>query len=223
MRSVFDVPKFEPGLACSTRASASAAKVSVWVPGVSGANTRVVRGADAGMVERPRARLPVGPRREPVGDVRERLLRRRRQRVAGADDDLLGDRRRDRRVVQDQRRAGGSRCQRQVRDLRVEAHRVGVRLAARVGRGQPDLDVRRLRVVGRGHRAGRPVVEGAEPVLVTVAGRCAVDQRDAPVERRGRQRAVLLVGRRAGEGDRVAGLPRRARRWACRSTRPARS
>ena len=38
MRSVFDVPKFEPGLGCSTRASASAAKASVWVPGVIEAN-----------------------------------------------------------------------------------------------------------------------------------------------------------------------------------------
>ena len=38
MRSRFSVPKLLAGCAASARTSASGANVSVWVPGVSGAN-----------------------------------------------------------------------------------------------------------------------------------------------------------------------------------------
>ena len=59
----------------------------------------------------------------------------------------------------------GLDCERQHHGLRVEPQRLGVGEAARVGRGQAQLEVRRVLVVRRGERAARHAGERLDRVL----------------------------------------------------------
>ena len=101
--------------------------------------------------------------------------------------------------------------------------RPGVGLAVRVGGGQSHLDLGRVRVVGRGERAGRGPREVADLVLVAVPGRRAVraarrSSRAAPAA----GAPSSSVGGRAREGDRVARAPGRRSPRGPRCSRRAR-
>src|SRR5215212_2625622 len=89
--------------------------------------------------------------------------------------------------------------------LRVEAHTLGVRKAARVGGGEPKLQVGGVLVIWRNERATGHTSELLHHVLVAVGRAVVHDQ--GPRQSRIGECAVLLVCGRSGEGDRVPNLP----------------